>query len=287
MKTSVDLSHLRHPWERPIWVGAVLLNLLLCALALTVAIRGGERIFEALPLLRNYEKELVAAATVFALTPPLLVLARNRRHARTLGGSVPVTPTQFAIMHEQLLAHCRKLGVSDVPELYVSDEVIKEHARAFSAWHCEYIVVATDFLEKDLAPLRDVWSFLLGRELGRLALGHTEWLDELLIAYVDRFPFVRRPLRHVRAYSLDAIGAYLEPEGVRGLIIQVSGRRTLPTTNLPEYIEYATTRDGFWYRVANLVEERPHLAVSMQKLYDRGLFDLGKDLTRFERKDPA
>ncbi|MEJ2502191.1 MAG: hypothetical protein P8177_02575 [Gemmatimonadota bacterium] len=286
MDTRVDLSQLRHPYERPIWVAAVILNVLICVTAVAIVVRGGDLIFGLLPVLASYEGQIRAIAVAAVLAPPALVATRNRRLARVRGGSVKVSPSQFPLLDARYRAHCEKLGVDAPPTLFVSDEVIDEHARAFAAWRREYIVLATDFLERELEPLQDVWSFLLGRELGRLALGHVKWWDEVLLAYVERLPYVRRPLRHVRAFSLDNIGAFVEPEGVRALIIQAAGRRSLPATDIAEQIRYALSVSGFWVRLSSLIEEQPHLAIRLHKLYDRGLFDLDADLHRFDASTP-
>lgn len=281
MKTRVDLSRLRHPAERPFWVAAVLLNTAIMIFALWAVFRGADAVFDALPFLEGYGGRIRTVVLAVLAIPPALVFQRNRRLAEARSGSVKIGPSQHPLMAARLQSHCDRLGVEEPPQLYVSDQIIHETARAFTAWHREFIVLGTDYLEKDLEPLQDVWSFLLGRELGRLALGHVEWWDELLVAYVDRLPWVRRPLRHVRAYSLDRVGAFLEPEGIRGLVIEASGRRTLPSTNVAEQIRHALSVGGFWLRFTGPVEERPHLALRIQKLYSDGFFDLGHDLERF------
>lgn len=282
MKTTADLSALRHPRERPLWLLAVVLNALVCVGTVVVVLREGAWLFSTFPPLSGYEGRIRAVALAAVLAPPLLVLGRNTGLARVRGRGLKVTPTQYGPLHARFHDHCRKLGVAEPPHLYVS-EAIDEPAHSHSAWHREYVVVGTDYLESDLHALEDVWSFLMGRELGRLALGHVRWWDELLLAYINRLPWVRRPLRHARAFSIDAIAAFVEPEGVRALVIEASGRRVIPSTNIVEQIRYARSVGGFWAQLADLTDERPLVAIRMRKLYDRGLFDLEHDLRRFER----
>jgi hypothetical protein len=283
MKAGIDVSVLRHPHERVIWAVAVVLNVVLCVGAVGVVIREGVWLFTTFPFLQQYEGQIRGIAVAAVLAPPLLVLTRNRRLARVRGNGVKVTATQYAPLHARFQAHCEKLQVDAIPRLYVSDHAVDEKARAYTSWKREYVVLGDDYLEKDLFALQDVWSFLMARELARLALGHVDWQDELLLAYVERLPWVRRPLRHARAYSLDRIAAFLEPDGVRALVIQASGRRVIPSTNIAEQIRYARSIGGFWARFTNAVDERPLLAVRLQQLYDEGLFDLEYDLRRFER----
>lgn len=281
MKTTLDLDRLRHPWEMPVWTLSVLLNFFICAFAVTVAIRGGQWIFGLVPLLARYESEIRAAALAAVLAPPILVFARNSRLARVRGGSVKVSPTQMPLIHHRFRELCAKAGVEVPPTLWVTDEAMSVWARSYSAWQREYVVLGYDVIEKDRANLQDVWSFLLAREIGRLALGHVTVWNEFFVAYVDRLPWVHRPLRHFRSYSLDRVGAHLVPDGVRALIIRTSGRRPLPTLNIPEQIRYALSVGGFWYRLSNLVQEEAHTAYRVQLLYRDGFFDLEADLARF------
>lgn len=282
MKTGVDLSRLRHPHERAAWLVAALLNLAIWIFAVVFLWRGGELLLAEFPRLAEYAPQIHAIAVAAALAPPALVFTRKRRLARVRGDAVKVTPTQYPLIHERYRAQCAKLQVDHPPDLYVSEIAIDEPARAFSTRTREYIVLGTDYLEANMMPLRDVWSFLIARELGRLALGHVRWWDEILIAYVDRLPWIRRPLRHVRGYSRDHVAAFLEPEGVRGLVTQASGRRIAPTTNVAEHIRRAHSIDGFWVRVSNLVDEQAHLAERLRNLYRRGYFDYEHDVARFE-----
>jgi hypothetical protein len=283
MNTRTDIARLRHPWERPVWTAAVALNVLLCVAAVTIVIRGGGWFLDRIPILANYQTHIKAIATFAVFTPVLAVFTRNRRFGRVRGDSVQLSAIQFPAVRQKLLELCARVGMRPPPLLFLSDEAIDGPARAFSAWHVDYIVMSTDLIDRDPIPLRDVWSFIMARELGRMALGHTRWWNELAIAYVDTLPVIHRPLRHVRAYSLDRIGAFLEPEGVRGLVVGATGRRDLPAVNVSDHIRYATSLDGLWYRIANLVEERPHVAHRMHLLYERGLFDLEHDLERFDR----
>jgi hypothetical protein len=287
MNTTLDLDRLRHPLERPVWVFSVALNTVICVVAVATAIRGGVWLFAEFPFLARYEGEIRAVALAAVLAPPLLVFARNSRLARVRGGSVKVSPTQLPLIHHRFQELCARAGVEVPPTLWVTDEAVNVWARSFSAWKREYVVLGYDVLEKDRAELQDVWSFLLAREIGRLALGHVTAWNEFLVSYVERLPWVHRPLRHVRSYSLDRVGAHLVPDGVRALIIRASGRRPLPTLNAPEQIRYALSIGGIWVRIANLVQEEALIAIRMQNLYRDGFFDLEKDLSRFETDGEA
>jgi Zn-dependent protease with chaperone function len=126
--------------------------------------------------------------------------------------------------------------MTQMPELYVSDKAISAPAQAFSAWKENYVVLGSTFLDAKLDEIQGVYEFLLGRELGHIRLGHTTWLDELLLAYVIRIPFLQNPIAMARTLSCDRYGAYLTKNCLRGLIVQSSGRRTLKLVNPEDYL---------------------------------------------------
>ena len=282
MRSTLPLDELRHPLERPAFLISAFLNVVICAGAIVLVFRGGDRLFAIVPFMARFQNEIRAIALTAVFAPPLLVSARNMRLARVRGGSIKTSPTQFPLIHDTFADLCIRAGVEAPPTLWITHEAVDVWAHSFSAWQREYAVLGYDAMEADTSHLKDVWSFLLAREIGRLALGHTRWWDELFLAYVERLPWVRRPLRHVRTYSLDRIAAHLVPDGVRGLIIRASGRRPLPAVNVPEQIRYALSIGGFWFRVSGAIQEEVHPALRMRYLYRQGFFDLEADLARFE-----
>jgi hypothetical protein len=108
--------------------------------------------------------------------------------------------------------------------------------------------------------MRPVFAFFLGRELGRLRLGHASRLNELLLSYVKEIPYLRNPVLLVFAYSEDRYGAYLAPEGIPGLIALGAGRRMLHSVNVPDYLKQVSEYRGVWSQLAQLTKETPQRA---------------------------
>jgi hypothetical protein len=214
----------------------------------------------------------VAVAAVVSV--PALVLLRNTRHAGVRGNSIRLSAGQIPEIYDVLRRHCRRLGMASVPELYLSDDAISDSSQAYSAWHCHYIVLGTDYLQPDLERVREVFTFQLARELGRIRLSHTQWWDEMLIAYVVKIPYLRNVLLHLRTFSNDRYGAFLAPEGLPGLLALASGRRMLPSVNVPDFVRQAREFRGGWARLSELLEARPHVLSRVTALYEAGLFGL-------------
>ena len=277
---SPDETRLRHPLERRVYVVFVVLNFALAAAAVWLAVRGPGWLSRH-PWLKDYIVHIRVVAVTAVLSVPAVVFLRNARHAGVRGNSVRLSAGQVPEIHEVLQSHCRRLGMASMPELYLSEDAISGSSQAYSAWRCDYIVLGTDFLQRDLERVREVFTFQLGRELGRIRLGHTRWWDEMLIAYVVKIPYLRNVLLHLRTFSNDRYGAFLAPEGLLGLLALASGRRMLHSVNVPDFLRQVREFRGRWVRPSELLEARPHVLSRVSALYEAGLFRLEDDLRRF------
>jgi len=142
---------------------------------------------------------------------------------------------------------------------------------AASTWSSQFIGINARFLEPKLEVVRPVYRFLLARELGRLRLGHTHWLDELLIAHVSRIPVLRNPLLHARTFSHDRYGATLVPDGVRGLVVQASGRHLLTIVDVESFLRQARALHGRRSVLGQFKRSTPFLALRIEELDRAGL----------------
>ena len=263
-------SRLRHPAEHSLFLAYVVLNLVLMTAAIFVVVKG-DGWLRAHPYLAEYRGHIrvLAIAAIFGL--PAITLLRNTRHALIRGKSIAVSPEQLPQIYAILVRHCEKLGIDPLPELYFTDTTMKKAAHAYRSWHCDYIVLSSKFLQPTLEPILPVFAFWIGREIGRLRLGHVSWPTELLLAYVDRIPHLSNPLRRVFTYSEDRYGAFLAPESLPGLLGLASGRLMLPLVNAAEYLKQVRTYGGFWARLAGMTQAEPTIAERIRVLVDAGL----------------
>lgn len=268
----VNESNLPHPLEKPVFIASVALNL--CVMIAAVMLIGRAHGFLAgHPVLKYSAEEIRTYALIALFAVPGIGIIRNVRHGFVRGNSIQLSRTQFPQLYRILEKHCARLGLKDVPELYLSHRAIQEPARAYSVFRHEFIVLGYEFLEEDPNRNLDVISFTMGRELGRIRLGYTRWWYELLLSYVIRIPLLMNPMRRMEAFSLDRYGAFLEPGGLRGLVIEASGRRVLDSVNLDTYLHQVITDydgKGFWDRLANLTKETPHLSYRINALLKTG-----------------
>jgi hypothetical protein len=128
--------------------------------------------------------------------------------------------------------------------------------------------------------VRDVLAFTLGSELGRLRLGHASWWNDVLLTFISKIPVIRAPLSRVATYSRDRYGAFLAPDGIRGLLVLASGRRVLKSVNIDDYLTQVSEYGGFWARLAGAVRTAPPVSYRIQMLWAAGLWTSGHGQNR-------
>jgi len=266
---SVDESVLRHPLERPIFIASVILNFALMGLAIAF-------VFFEPPWLKTHplidkEVTLLRALAVTALIGiPLLVLNRNRREAAIRGNSVRLSENQFPEIYAILQKHCRRLGMTELPELFLTGSSIEPFSNTFSSWGEKYIVIHQIIFDIDDAKTMDVISFILGHELGSVRLNHTAVWNEMLLTYVSALKLFRNPLERVRTYSRDRYGAALTPTGFRGLLISATGRRLMDHVDIEDYFLQSRKYGGLWSNVNVLFEPKPQVFLRLNQLRAAG-----------------
>lgn len=277
---------LRHPFERRIYVSCVVLNFVLLALGILVVAVTAD-ILEGHPGLGrvvNQLKYLVIAALV-AL--PLAPLTRHISLFAARANAIQVSGDQFPELHAILAEQCRRLGMTELPELYVTvaPEAMVSAYSAAGTPSC--IVLSEEFFDPDWQKNLEAIAFGIGWGLGAIRLGHTRFLTDLLTAYVLRVPFLRNPISQVRTYSRDRCAAFLVPDGVRGLAVQASGKDVLAAMDVASFVEQAMRFRGIWATLSQLRHAAPHVLFRVQSLYERGFFDLEHDRVRFGEARPT
>ena len=278
--TRIGDPRLIHPWDVPLFVISAIFSVGIAATAVLLALKGANWLQE-FPQLHAYAGEIRAAAIAAVLAPITVALLRNVRQASARGNSVRLSrpeqaPRLLAIMER----YCERLGVP-MPEVYVAENDVTGLADTRSTWGKKhFIVLGTGALQPELSEVEDVVEFILARELAKIHLGHTQWLNELVLSYVLKVPVLMRPLHKARTYTLDRHGAFLAPRGVRGLMVLAVGRRMLRNVSVGEFVRQAMHRGGYWERLADAGQDDPLVVRRVRALYDLKLFDEASDLRR-------
>ena len=174
----------------------------------------------------------------------------------------------------------RKLGIDEVPELYISRSV-EWPAVAYSVFGGRSIIVLrAELFAKHWVESIDALAFVIAGALGSIRLGHTRWWVELLTGYARRVPGLRTPLLMKWAFSRDRCAAYAVPDGVRGLLLEAVGKDVGPDVDVAAFVRQAERAAGVWELVAALHQKSPELTVRARALYAAGLLDWARDITR-------
>jgi hypothetical protein len=266
---AIDEAKLRDPFERPIFLACVAGNILLMSVAIAlIFFQPGW--LKMHPLL-NKEIALLRVLAITALIGiPLLVLNRNRREASIRGNSVRASEHEFPEVFAILQDHGQRLGLENLPELFITGSSIAPYSRTFSSWRENYIVLHQVIFDVNDEHTLDVVSFIIGHELGAIRLNQTAVWNEMLLTYISSIKWLRAPLERVRTYSRDRYGATLAPSGFRGLLIDAIGRRLMDHVNIEEYFAQERSYGSFWALVNIFFDPKPQVFTRLRKLHDAG-----------------
>lgn len=269
MNDLVDESKLRHPTERPIFLATVAVNFLLMAVALALTFYQPTWVVHHV-LLDKYISILRVVAITALIGIPLVVLNRNRRESQIRGNSVRLSEKQFPEVYEILKDHCRRLGMTEVPELFLTAGGIEPFSVTYSSWRENYIVLHQILFDIVESKSIDVVAFTLAHELGAIRLNQTGVWNEMLLTYVSAIKWFRYPLERARTYSRDRYGAALSPTGFRGLLINAVGRRLMDNVDIQDYLAQAFRYRGFWVGINAFFLPKPQVFNRINQLKAAG-----------------
>jgi hypothetical protein len=279
-----DRHELRHPLEPFVVAACVVLNALIVCLAIALVWFGSAWLGRH-PLAARHVDAFRALAIGSILAFPGTALGRHVRAYADRGNGIRLSKAQLSLCHELLVKACRKLGVDELPDLYlVPRSDLESMSAAYSIIGKRSLVaVSTELFGREWEKNERAIAFSIGHAVGALKLGHTRWWLELLTAYGVRLPFLRTPMRAVLDFSRDRCGATVEPDGISGLIIQAAGKELVRKIDVASFVDQAMHYGGFWAIVASMGRKRPHLMLRARLLYDAKFFDYERDIAAFAR----
>lgn len=214
-----------------------------------------------------------AAATILVYGVIFFLLglfAHGLALGRVRGNAVRVSEKQFPHLHRLAAAHARKLGLKQVPTVYVMESGGLLNAFATRFLGRDFIIVHSDVLELALAQGEAAVSFIMGHELAHLWRGHLKyrWLT-----LPGRFmPYLGAAYSRACEYTCDRIGAFCQPEGaISGLLALAAGKQLHAHVDVREFAAQAVSDQGFWIRRAELMSSHPLLPKRVAALLKAGV----------------
>jgi Zn-dependent protease with chaperone function len=265
---------LRNPYEIPLYIFSVLVNLLIIALILAGALLlGYVNALVGEPLSGPMVNVIVAAFVALLLLVPGLVLYRQLTRAGIRGSAVRLSRRQFPDIYAVKDDFARRLELQRDPEIYLMSGNGALNAFAASTLGYDFVVIHSELFSNTYEKNKDALAFIIGHELGHLRLGHTRLWYQLSTAYVDRVPLLGDFLSRAREYSCDRHGAYVAPQGEEGLVLLAAGRYVYKQVDVEQLLEQAQRFRGFWPTVAQLPQSHPFTVRRIRVLHDAGFFE--------------
>jgi Zn-dependent protease with chaperone function len=264
---------LRNPYEIPLYIVSVLVNLLIIALILIGALLLGYlNALAGEPLSGPVVDAIRATFLALLLLVPGLVVYRQLTRAGIRGSAVRLSHRQFPDIYAVKDEFARRLNLRREPEIYLMSGNGTLNAFAASTFGYDFVVIHSELFSNTYEKNRDALAFIIGHELGHLRLGHTRLWYQLSTAYVDRVPLLKGFLSRAREFSCDRHGAYLAPQGEEGLVLLAAGRYVYKQVDVGELLEQAQRFRGFWPVVAQLPQSHPFTVRRLKVLHDAGFF---------------
>ncbi len=269
---------LRYPYEIPLYVLSVLVNLLIITLILVGALLLGYlNALAGEPLSGPVVDVIRVAFLALLLLVPGLVLYRQLTRAGIRGSAVRLSRRQFPDIYAVKEDFARRLDLRKDPEIYLMSGNGTLNAFAASTFGYDFVVIHSELFSNTYERNKDALAFIIGHELGHLRLGHTRLWYQLSTAYVDRVPLLKGFLSRAREFSCDRHGAYLAPQGEEGLVLLAAGRYVYKDVDVGELLEQAQRFRGFWPVVAQLPQSHPFTVRRLKVLHDAGFFEASEE----------
>lgn len=170
-------------------------------------------------------------ALIFFLFSPLINWSLRRKALALIHGSgLKVTAEQFPQIHECVEAFSERLGLDEAPDTYIVEAAVLNAAAV--KYGKRDVILLTDDLIYGCAASRDprTLAFVIGHELGHIALGHTKSVRNFLARSYKK-------LARLDEYSVDRVAYQLvgkRSTAVYGILLLTVGPRLLPYVNLEE-----------------------------------------------------
>ena len=265
---------LRNPYEIPLYILSVLVNLLIIAFILFGALfLGFLNALAGEPLSGPLVDVIRVGFVALLLLVPALVVYRQLTRAGIRGSAVKLSRRQFPDIYAVKDDFARRLNLKRDPEIYLMSGNGVLNAFAASTFGYDFVVIHSELFSNTYEKNKDALAFIIGHELGHLRLGHTRLWYQLSTAYVDRIPLLAGFLSRAREFSCDRHGAYLAPQGEEGLVLLTAGRYVYRQVDVEELLEQARRFRGFWPVMAQLPQSHPFSVRRIRVLYDLGFFE--------------
>ena len=182
------------------------------------------------------------------------------------GTAVKITPQQFPDLHQRVAACSSKLGMKNVPDVYLLHADGAFNALATRFLGRNFVVLFSDVVDAFEAQPGAV-NFYIGHEMGHIHRKHLLWGPFLTPALL--LPLLGAGYSRAREYTCDRYGlACCEnpQDATTGLAALAAGGRRWRVISKENYADQTKESSGFWMSFHELVSDYPWLTKRMAAL---------------------
>lgn len=174
--------------------------------------------------------------------------------------AVRVGPNQLPELDATFKEVCARLGLTQIPALYVlqSGGLLNAFATRFAGR--DFVVVYSEFLEA-IGPASPEMRFILGHEIGHIQSRHI--VKQIFLAPGLFFPLAGSAYRRAWETSCDRFGAFAAQDvdaSVRAMLILASGRENGRRLNASAFAGQHSDERGFFVSLHELTSTYPTLS---------------------------
>ncbi len=174
------------------------------------------------------------------------------------GNGVRISEQQLPGLYERVKLASRKLGLEEVPDVYVLQAGGSLNAFATKLFSRRFVVIYSDLVDNchDVRHL----DFVIGHEIAHLAAGHLKWKALLLPFHL--VPWLGPAYSRACEYTCDRAGHHVVGDleaSMRGLCVLAAGGKLTAEMNLQAFMAQREETGGFWMSIYELVASHPYL----------------------------
>jgi len=175
------------------------------------------------------------------------------------GSGVLVSKDQFPDLHKIVQEQCKRLSITNVPQVYIVESGGLLNAMATKFVGANYLIIYSDLYEVIMDGRKDIVEFIIGHELCHVKRNHV--YKKMYVFPSLIVPFLANAYSRACEYTCDSVGYTLSPKGaVDGIKLLASGKQLYKKMNTQAFMKQLEVTDSFWVWLSEKLSTHPHLS---------------------------
>lgn len=278
--TPKEIRSFRHKAELPMYTAMVVINIVVIFAAVVSVILGffgigpltgtsGEMVNQLILGVEGESGAYIEILMLLILLPVTLMAAVYLYYAQYRARAIRITEKNFPEIYETVQEFARRLGMKQVPKVYLSQENGVLNAFSTFILRRQYVVLLADLFEVAYLEHHDMDSikFILAHEMSHIHLKHATFSYQMSILFANYIPVLSTALSRAREYSCDRVAQQLVGvSGVEPMLALVVGKHLYKKVDVEDYVKHCHEVRGFFVFIYNLMSSHPIMPKRIQAL---------------------